>query len=97
MPPGKTIGLTTKLSVVIATWPPSTSTVPASAIASSVSLANAGTSRPSMRPCVALPPAPCAIVICVSRNFCFLARAVSMMLSTFCSRSETVGLSSSRT
>ena len=69
VPPGKTIGLTTKQSVVIAMWPPSTATVPASAIASSVSLANAGTSRPSMRLCVALPPAPCAIVICVSRNF----------------------------
>ena len=69
VPPGNVIGLTTNESVVIATLPPSTATVPASAIASSVSLANDGTSRPSMRLCVALPPAPCAIVICVSRNF----------------------------
>ena len=69
VPPGKLIGLTTKESVVIAMLPPSTETVPASASASSVGLANAGTSRPSMRLAVALPPAPCAIVICVSRNF----------------------------
>ena len=42
-------------------------------------MAKAGTSRPSMSAAVALPPAPCAIVMRSSRNFGRLARAVSMI------------------
>ena len=38
---------------------------------------------------MALPPAPWAIVICSSRNFARLPRAVSMIPRIFCSRSET--------
>ena len=64
-PPGKRIGLTTKLSVVSATSTPPIETVPASASAASAGEANAGTSRPSISVCVALPPAPWAIVMCV--------------------------------
>jgi hypothetical protein len=81
--------LTTKLSVVIATSVPSTVTVPASASASSVSLAKAGRRRPSMRAAVAFPPAPCAVVIRSSRNLWRLARAVSMIPRILVSRSET--------
>ncbi len=63
-PPGKRIGLTTKLSVVIA----SPSITPASPSSRSASPPKAGTKSPFTRVCVALPPAPCAIVIWVSRN-----------------------------
>ena len=86
-PPGKRIGLTTKLSVVIAR--PVPATVPASAIAASAAEPNAGTNRPSISVCVALPPAPCAIVIRGSLNFARLARAVSMIPRIRCSRDVT--------
>ncbi len=78
-PPGKRIGLTTKLSVVKASWAPPAATAPASASASSDGLAKAGTSTPSISAAVALPPAPCAIVMRASRNFGRFARAVSMI------------------
>ena len=42
----------------------------------------AGTNRPSISVCVALPPAPWAIVIAASLNFGRLPRAVSMMSRT---------------
>ena len=54
-PPGKRIGLTTKLSVAMRRSVPGTS--PASASSSSP---NAGASRPSISDWLALPPAPCA-------------------------------------
>ena len=79
-PPGKRSGLTTKLSLVIAMF----STTPASA---SSAIPNAGASSPSMSVCVAFPPAPCARVMRSSRNRGRLARAVSMIPSTRCSRS----------
>src|SRR5450755_3384432 len=88
-PPGKRSGETTKLSEVIATLAPSTSTVPASPRAASVaepSAAKAGSNNPSINVCVALPPAPWASVICLSRNRAFFARAVSMIWSTRSSR-----------
>ena len=79
-PPGKRIGLTTKLSVVIASCAPSIDTAPASPSAASAGEPKAGTSRPSISVCVALPPAPCAIVICVVlERAARLARAVSMI------------------
>src|SRR4051794_18812160 len=90
-PPGKRIGRTTKLSVVIASPVPFTVTVPASPISSSAPVPSAGTSRPSISVCVALPPAPWAIVMRWSRNFARFARAVSMMPRMRCSRSETSG------
>ena len=91
-PPGKRMGLTTKLSVVIASCVASTSTAPASASSSSASEPKAGTSTPSMSDAVALPPAPCAIVMRSSRNFGRLARAVSMMPRIrVCSRSVELG------
>ena len=52
-------------------------------------LAVAGASSPSTRLRVARPPAPWAIVMRSSRNFARLARAVSMIPRTRCSRSET--------
>ena len=68
---------------------PSIVTTPASPISSSVSpsRASAGTSRPSIRVCVALPPAPCAMVTVSSLNRGRFERAVSMIRRTFCSRS----------
>ena len=60
-PPGKRIGLTTKLSVVTARGRRRARR----RRASSVDRRSAGASRPSTSACVALPPAPCAIVICV--------------------------------
>ena len=80
------MGLTTKLSVVSARPAPSMVTMPASPIDSSVPEPNAGTNNPSIRVWVALPPAPCAIVICASLNFGRLDRAVSMMSRIRCSR-----------
>ena len=53
--------------------------VPASASAASAGEPKAGTKRPSISVCVALPPAPWAIVMCASLNRGRLARAVSMM------------------
>ena len=82
-PPGNRIGLTTNESVVM-TRP--SSTAPASASASDP---NAGANRPSIIDCVALPPAPCDIVTCSSRNLPCFARAVSMIPRIFVSRSET--------
>ncbi len=83
-PPGKRSGWTTKESVVSATSPPSSETIPASPSASSCSEPKAGSSSPSISPCVALPPAPCAIVTCASRNFARFARVVSMIPRIFC-------------
>ena len=91
-PPGKRSGLTTKLSEVIASRVPLTVTAPASASRGSEGVpagrsgANAGTSSPSISVCVALPPAPWASVIRSSRKRARLARAVSMISSTRCSR-----------
>src|SRR4051812_39975209 len=84
-PPGNRSGLTTKASVVSASSP-------TAAASSSLSIPNAGASRPSTRLRVARPPAPWAIVIRSSRNFARLARAVSMIPRTRCSRSETDGI-----
>jgi hypothetical protein len=86
-PPGKRSGLTTKASVVSARSTPPTLTAPASAIASSVGEAKAGANRPSISEVLALPPAPWDIVMCESRNFGRLARAVSMIPRIFDSRS----------
>ncbi len=72
-PPGNRSGRTTNVSVVSARSP---STAPASV---SSSIPNAGASRPSISDCVALPPAPCAIVIRSSRKRPRLERAVSMI------------------
>ena len=88
-PPGKRIGLTTKLSVVSATSTPPIETVPASASAASAGEPKAGTKRPSISVCVALPPAPWAIVMCASLKRGRLARAVSMIPRTRSSRSVT--------
>ena len=44
-------------------------TVPESPSSSREPVESAGTSSPSIRVCVALPPAPCAIVMRSSRNF----------------------------
>ena len=88
-PPGKRIGLTTKLSVVSARPTPSISTVPASPIASSEAEAKAGANSPSIRVCVALPPAPWDIVTCESLNLGRFERVVSMIERIRCSRSET--------
>ena len=99
-PPGKVIGLTTKESVVIASSTPSTSTAPASPIASSVCEPNAGTNRPSIMLWVALPPAPWAMLMRSSRNFPRLPRAVSMIPRMRASRSLTgvaVGCSATQT
>ena len=68
---------------------PSISSGAASVISASVSPASVGTNSPSIRLCVAFPPAPWAIVICASRNLARLPRAVSMMPRIRCSRSET--------
>ncbi len=57
-PPGKRIGLTTKLSVVIARPTPLTETTPASPIAASAAEPKVHTNRPSISVCEALPPAP---------------------------------------
>ena len=89
-PPGKRIGLTTKESVVSARSSPSMTTAPASAIASRLPEPKAGTNRPSISVCVALPPAPWAIVMRGSRKRARLARAVSMIPRMRCSRSEIV-------
>ena len=86
-PPGKRIGLTTNVSVVRAMPTPPTSTAPASASSRRASDAKAGTSRPSIMVCVALPPAPWAIVTCSSLNRGRFARAVSMISRMRCSRS----------
>ncbi len=88
-PPGKRIGLTTKLSVVIASPTSSTLTAPESPISAPVCEPKAGTSSPSISVWVALPPAPWAIVIFSSLKRAGLARAVSMIPRIFCSRSET--------
>ena len=82
-PPGNRSGFTTKLSVVSARPVPSIVTTPASPSASSAGERSAGTSMPSMSAAVALPPAPCAIVMRSSRNFGRLERAVSMIPRTF--------------
>ena len=87
-PPGKRIGLTTKLSVVSASGVPSTVTAPASPSAARLSEPKAGTNRPSISVWVAFPPAPCAIVIWASLNFGRFERAVSMIPRIRCSRSE---------
>src|SRR4051794_7771597 len=71
-PPGKRSGLTTNESVVSAT--PSTMAASASS-----SIPKAGASRPSISVCVALPPAPWAIVIRSSLKRGRFARAVSMI------------------
>ena len=89
-PPGKRIGLTTKLSVVNASRAPPASIVATSASASSAGEAKAGTSTPSISVCVALPPAPCAIVMWASRSFGRRARCFAIMSSTRCSRSLTL-------
>ena len=65
-PPGSAAACTTKLSVVSARPVPFTDTVPASPSSASASFSNAGSSSPSISDCVALPPAPCDIVICSS-------------------------------
>ena len=63
-PPGKRIGLTTKLSVVSASPSnPAAATTPASPSSCSAAPPKAGRKRPVTSVCVALPPAPCAIVI----------------------------------
>ncbi len=82
-PPGKRSGLTTNESVVNA----SSSRIAASA---SSSIPKAGASSPSISVCVALPPAPWAIVIRSSRKRGLFARAVSMIERIRSSRSETV-------
>ena len=85
-PPGKRIGLTTKLSVVIARSPATRAASPSSV------MPKAGASRPSISVCVAFPPAPWAIVIRWSLKRGRFARAVSMMPRIFASRSETAPL-----
>jgi hypothetical protein len=95
-PPGKRIGLTTKLSVVSAMSTPPMESVPASARAASAGEPKAGTNSPSIRVCVALPPAPWAIVTWASLKRGRLARAVSMIPRTRSSRSVT-GLAGSAT
>ncbi len=90
-PPGKVIGLTTKLSVVSATSTPPIETVPASASAARAGEAKAGTKRPSISVCVALPPAPWAIVMCSSLKRGRLERAVSMIPRTRSSASRSRG------
>ncbi len=67
-PPGKARGLTTKLSVVMATCAPSTATRAASASGSELVPNSRGANRPSTKRRLALPPAPCAISIWGSRN-----------------------------
>ncbi len=89
-PPGNRIGFTTKLSVVNARTAPPTDSSPASPSTASASDSKAGTSSPSISVCVALPPAPCAIVMRSSRNFGRRPRAVSMRVRTRCSRSSSV-------
>jgi hypothetical protein len=86
-PPGKRIGLTTKLSVVSATAMPPIDTEPASASAASAGEAKAGTNRPSISVWVAFPPAPWAMVMCSSLKRGRLERAVSMIPRTRSSRS----------
>ena len=78
-PPGKRIGLTTKLSVVIASPSPSTSTAPASPSSARAAEPKAGASSPSTSVWEALPPAPCAIVTSSSLKRGRLPRAVSMI------------------
>ena len=89
LPPGTRSGLTTKLSVVIARR--IAADLDRAGIGerrqrTAVGAASAGTSRPSIRVWVALPPAPCASVIFSSRKRGRLERAVSMIASTRCSR-----------
>ena len=95
-PPGKRSGLTTKLSVVIASRAPSTVSAPASRAPRQRRrprpAPKAGTSSPSISVCVALPPAPWASVICSSRNRGRFERAVSMISSTRCSRPVALGV-----
>ena len=90
-PPGKRSGLTTKLSVLIARPRPSMRTTPESPSSARApsSEPRAGSSRPSISVWVALPPAPWAIVTWSSLNRGRLPRAVSMILRTFSSRSDT--------
>src|SRR5688572_1249529 len=83
-PPGNRSGLTTNESVVSARSP---STVAASA---SSSMPKAGASRPSISVCVALPPAPWAIVIRSSLKRGRFARAVSMIPRIRSSREDTL-------
>ena len=71
-PPGNTMGVTTKLSVVMATGAPPTITRAASLRRSpssgSAGPKSSGAKRPSTSRRDALPPAPWAISICGSRN-----------------------------
>src|SRR5215217_74704 len=82
-PPGKRSGLTTKLSVV-------TSTSPAAPASSRSVMPKAGANSPSISVCVALPPAPWAIVIAVSLKRGRFARAVSMIPRIRSSREDTL-------
>ena len=95
-PPGKRIGRTTKLSVVSASRVPSTVTAPASPSWASASFAKAGSSSPSTSDWLALPPAPCDIVIRSSLNFDCLPRAVSMIPRIRSSRAAAVAHTTSR-
>ena len=88
-PPGKRSGVTTKLSVVIASSTPPTDSSAASPRAAGSGAPRAGTSIPSISVWLARPPAPWAMVMRGSRNLARLARAVSMRSRTTCSRSET--------
>ncbi len=62
-PPGNRIGRTTKASVVSASRAPPTSSSAASPSGASASFSSSGTITPSTRARLALPPAPCAMVI----------------------------------
>ncbi len=67
-PPGNWIGLTTKLSVVIAMGAPLICTWAESESDCGTAPASSGTNKPSTSLRLALPPAPCAISICLSRK-----------------------------
>ncbi len=88
-PPGKRSGVTTKLSVVIASSTPPTDRSAESPSAAGSGAPRAGTSIPSISVWLARPPAPWAMVMRGSRNLARLARATSMRSRTTCSRSET--------
>src|SRR5215831_7635570 len=67
-PPGNCSGFTTKLSAVMAMRAPSTARCAASPSGSKEPPSSIGAMRPSASLRLALPPAPCAISICVSRK-----------------------------
>ena len=94
-PPGNRIGVTTKASVVRASrWVPIVSS-PASESCSRAGLASSGTMRPSTSALLALPPAPCAIVMRSSRKRCGRRRISSMRSATRSSESWVTGESRS--